>query len=197
MPFMKPVSMDELPEDILERFKHYQNTRGFTPNSIQTMVRRPNIVRAFMQLNQAVLYEGTVDEELKMLVSLIASQVAGCRYCQAHMANLSKIYEASEEKISHVWNYEESDLFTDAEKAALKLAYYGAMSPSQSSQEHFDEINKYYDENEIVEIVATISLFGFLNRWNDTMATEIEELPAMVAKKTIGKTFNWEAGKHE
>jgi uncharacterized peroxidase-related enzyme len=197
MPFMKPVSMNELPEDILERFKHYQNTRGFTPNSIQTMVRRPNIVRAFMQLNQAVLYEGTVDEELKMLVSLIASQVAGCRYCQAHMANLSKIYQASEEKISQVWNYEESDLFTDAEKAALRLAYYGAMSPSQSSQEHFDELNKHYDENEIVEIVATISLFGFLNRWNDTLATEIEQLPAMVAKETIGKTFNWEAGKHE
>jgi uncharacterized peroxidase-related enzyme len=194
---MKPVSMNELPEDILERFKHYQNTRGFTPNSIQTMVRRPNIVRAFMQLNQAVLYEGTVDEELKMLVSLIASQVAGCRYCQAHMANLSKIYQASEEKISQVWNYEESDLFTDAEKAALRLAYYGAMSPSQSSQEHFDELNKHYDENEIVEIVATISLFGFLNRWNDTLATEIEQLPAMVAKETIGKTFNWEAGKHE
>lgn len=197
MPFMKPVSMNELPEDILERFKHYQNTRGFTPNSIQTMVRRPNIVRAFMQLNQAVLYEGTVDEELKMLVSLIASQVAGCRYCQAHMANLSKIYQASEEKISQVWNYEDCDLFTDAEKAALRLAYYGAMSPSQSSQEHFDELNKHYDENEIVEIVATISLFGFLNRWNDTLATEIEQLPAMVAKETIGKTFNWEAGKHE
>ena len=197
MPFMKPVSMNELPEDILERFKHYQNTRGFTPNSIQTMVRRPNLVRAFMQLNQAVLYEGTVDEELKMLVSLIASQVAGCRYCQAHMANLSKIYQASEEKISQVWNYEESDLFTDAEKAALRLAYHGAMSPSQSSQEHFDELNKHYDENEIVEIVATISLFGFLNRWNDTLATEIEQLPAMVAKETIGKTFNWEAGKHE
>lgn len=197
MPFMKPVSMNELPEDILERFKHYQNTRGFTPNSIQTMVRRPNIVRAFMQLNQAVLYEGTVDEELKMLVSLIASQVAGCRYCQAHMANLSKIYQASEEKISQVWNYEESDLFTAAEKAALRLAYHGAMSPSQSSQEHFDELNKHYDESEIVEIVATISLFGFLNRWNDTLATEIEQLPAMVAKETIGKTFNWEAGKHE
>ena len=197
MPFMKPVSMNELPEDILERFKHYQNTRGFTPNSIQTMVRRPNIVRAFMQLNQAVLYEGTVDEELKMLVSLIASQVAGWRYCQAHMANLSKIYQASEEKISQVWNYEKSDLFTDAEKAALRLAYHGAMSPSQSSQEHFDELNKHYDENEIVEIVATISLFGFLNRWNDTLATEIEQLPAMVAKETIGKTFNWEAGKHE
>ena len=39
----------------------------------------PDIVRAFMQLNKVVLYEGTVSEELKMLVSLIASQTAGCR----------------------------------------------------------------------------------------------------------------------
>jgi len=150
-----------------------------------------------MQLNQAVLYEGSVSEELKMLVSLIASQVSGCQYCQAHMANLSKIYNASKEKISQVWDYEESDLFTDAEKAALRLSYYGAMSPSQSSQEHFDELNNYFDESEIIEIVATISLFGFLNRWNDTMATELEELPAEVAKETIGKTFNWETGKHQ
>ena len=100
MAHMQPLPFDDVPEDIQERFLHYQKTRGFTPNSIQTMVRRPSIVRAFMQLNQAVLYDGTVDEELKMLVGLIASQSAGCRYCQAHMANLSKIYKASEEKIA-------------------------------------------------------------------------------------------------
>ena len=197
MPFMKPLSLDKVPEDIMERFTHYQKTRGFTPNSIQTMVRRPNIVRAFMQLNQAVLYEGSVKEELKMLVSLIASQVSGCQYCQAHMANLYKIYKASGEKISQVWDFESSELFTSAEKAALRIAYHGAMSPSQSSQEHFDELNKFYDESEIIEIVATISLFGFLNRWNDTMATEIEELPAGVAKETIGQSFNWDVGKHK
>jgi|TARA_B100001094_G_scaffold305143_1_gene334734 uncharacterized peroxidase-related enzyme len=197
MPFMKPMSLDNVPEDILERFTHYQNTRGFTPNSIQTMVRRPNIVRAFMQLNQAVLYEGSVKEELKMLVSLVASQVAGCQYCQAHMANLSKIYQASEEKISQVWDFESSKLFTAAERAALRLAYHGAMSPSQTTQEHFDELHKFYDESEIIEIVATISLFGFLNRWNDIMATEIEELPAVVAKDTIGQSFNWDVGKHK
>ena len=49
----------------------------------RTMARRPAIAAAFMELNRAVLYEGTVSEELKMLVSLIASQAAGCRYCQA------------------------------------------------------------------------------------------------------------------
>ena len=196
MAHMEPLSFDSVPEDIQERFTHYNKTRGFTPNSIQTMVRRPNIVRAFMQMNQVVLYEGTVGEELKMLVSLIASQAAGCRYCQAHMANLSKIYNASKEKIAMAWGFESCNLFSDAEKAALRLAYYGAMSPSQASQEHFDEIYKYFDEGQVVEIVASFSLFGFLNRWNDTMATELEDLPKEVAKDMIGGNFGWEPGKH-
>lgn len=197
MAHMQPLPFDELPEDIQERFLYYKKTRGFTPNSIQTMVRRPNIVRAFMQLNQAVLYDGTVDEELKMLVSLIASQVAGCRYCQAHMANLSKIYTASEEKISKVWEFEQSDLFSDAEKAALRVAYSGALAPSEATQEQFDELYNYFDEGQVVEIVASIALFGFLNRWNDTMATELEELPAQVASDVIGDSFGWDAGKHQ
>ena len=196
MPHMDPLPFDTVPDDIQERFVHYRNTRGFTPNSIQTMARRPDIVRAFMQLNQAVLYEGSVTEELKMLVSLIASQAAGCRYCQAHMANLSKIYQASEEKIARVWEFETADCFSEAERAALRLAYKGALSPAQATQADFDEAYRHFDEGQVVEIVASIALFGFLNRWNDTMATELEELPAGVAKDTLGDSFGWEIGKH-
>jgi uncharacterized peroxidase-related enzyme len=196
MAHMEPLPFDAVPEDIQERFTHYKETRGFTPNSIRTMARRPNIVRAFMQLNKAVLYEGTVSEELKMLVSLIASQTAGCRYCQAHMANLSKIYKVSDGKISKVWEFESSDLFSDAERAALRLACHGSMAPSQATKEHFDEVYRYFDDGQVVEIVASIALFGFLNRWNDTMATELEELPAHVAADTLGRSFGWEAGKH-
>jgi uncharacterized peroxidase-related enzyme len=197
MPHMDPLPFDSVPEDIQERFIHYKETRGFTPNSIQTMARRPDIVRAFMQLNKAVLYDGTVAQELKMLVSLIASQVSGCRYCQAHMANLSKIYEASSNKISALWEFETSDLFTDAERAALRLAYHGAMSPAQTTPEDFAAVYQHFDEGQVVEIVASVALFGFLNRWNDSMATELEDLPAQVARDTIGTTTGWDAGKHQ
>lgn len=196
MAHMQPLPFDAVPDDIRERFEHYKNTRGFTPNSIRTMARRPNIVRAFMQLNQAVLYEGTVGEELKMLVSLVASQAAGCRYCQAHMANLAKIYKASAEKIGRVWEFETADCFSDAERAALRLAYKGALATSQAEEADFAEAYKHFSEEEVVEIVASIALFGFLNRWNDTMATELEGLPAEVAAETLASGFGWEAGKH-
>ena len=194
MPHMTPLLRESLPQ-FKDRFDHYENTRGFIPNSILTMSRRPEIAAAFMQLNKVVLYEGTVDEELKMLVSLIASQAAGCRYCQAHMANLSSIYNASDQKIAAVWEYESSDLFSAAERAALRLAVNASLIPNQATQEDFDDLAKYFDDGQIVELVASIALFGYLNRWNDTMATGLEEHASKVAQRTIADG-GWEAGKH-
>lgn len=194
MPHLPPLPRDAVPE-FKERFEHYENTRGFIPNSILTMSRRPGIAKAFMQLNQAVLYQGTVDEELKMLVSLIASQAAGCRYCQAHMANLSSVYKASDKKIAAVWEFEDSELFSAAERAALRLALNASVVPNQATQQDFDELGKHFDEGQIVELVASVALFGYLNRWNDTMATDLEEHPANVAQRTIAGG-GWQAGKH-
>jgi uncharacterized peroxidase-related enzyme len=190
-----PLSWDETPQ-FRERFEHYRSTRGFVPNSIRTMARRPAIAAAFMELNRAVLYEGTVAEELKMLVSLIASQAAGCRYCQAHMANLSSIYKASDAKIRAVWDFETSESFSPSERAALRVAYKAALIPNEVSNADFDELKKYFDDGQIVEIVASIALFGYLNRWNDTMATELEPPAIAVATRTIA-AVGWDAGKHE
>lgn len=194
MAHVDPLPRDAVPE-FRERFEHYEATRGFVPNSIRTMARRPSIARAFMDLNRAVLYEGTVPEELKMLISLVASQAAGCRYCQAHMANLSSIYRASDAKIAAVWDFMTSPLFSDAERAALHLAYKASLLPNEAEEAEFTALRDHFDDGQIVEIVATVALFGYLNRWNDTMATELESHPADVADRAL-QGVGWEAGKH-
>ena len=194
MAHVTPLPRDAHPE-FKERFEHYAKTRGFVPNSILTMQRRPAIARAFMELNRAVLYEGTVPEELKMLVSLVASQAAGCRYCQAHMANLSSIYRASDAKIQAAWEFETSPLFSSGERAALRLAHKASLVPNEASQADFDELKKHFDDGQIVEIVASIALFGYLNRWNDTMATDLEQRALEIATRAIS-AVGWGPGKH-
>jgi uncharacterized peroxidase-related enzyme len=194
MPHLDPLPWEATPQ-FRERFQHYQDTRGFVPNSILTMQRRPAIAQAFMDLNRAVLYEGTVSEELKMLVSLITSQASGCRYCQAHMSNLASIYQASDAKIRAVWDFETSALFTPAERAALRLGYHAALLPNEASEQDFAELKQHFDDGQIVEIVATIALFGYLNRWNDTMATTPESRAVEVAERAIG-AVGWTPGKH-
>ncbi len=195
MPHVKPLDRDTLPQ-FAALFERYDRIRGFLPNSILTMSRRPRIAEAFMQLNQAILYEGTVPEQLKMMVSYMASSAAGCRYCQGHMANLSSVYGVPDEKIAAIWNFEDSDLFTDAEKAALRLAFHAGSVPNTAEAEHFEDLRRHFSDDEIVEIVASIALFGYLNRWNDTMATEMEEVPGRLADRAIGPA-GWSAGKHE
>ncbi|MEM6694382.1 MAG: carboxymuconolactone decarboxylase family protein [Pseudomonadota bacterium] len=196
MAHIRPLEIEEIEDTaIQERFQHYHDTRGFTPNSIRTMARRPNIVKSFMALNQAVLYEGTVPEELKMLISLMSSYAAGCLYCQSHMANLSHLYNAPDDKIAAIMEYETSPAFTEAERAALDLAYKAAQVPNMATEAEFERLRAHFDDGQIVEIVASIALFGYLNRWNDTMATTLETLANERAERILGAK-GWSAGKH-
>ncbi|MDC1119273.1 hypothetical protein OAT28_01690 [Gammaproteobacteria bacterium] len=57
-------------------------------------------------------------------------------------------------------------------------------------------LSKHFSERQVIEVVAVISLFGFLNRWNDTMATTLENSPKNSAAVQLASQ-GWDAGKHE
>jgi uncharacterized peroxidase-related enzyme len=177
-----------------DAFAPVEERMGFLPNSMLTMARRPEILRAVAALTQAAR-TGTVSPELKELVALVASTAAGCRYCEAHTASNATRKGAQAEKITQVWSYEESDLFSDAERAALRVAHHGALVPNAATDEDFEELRRHFDDGEIVELMTMIALFGFLNRWNDTLATDLETTPLELATTLIGPA-GWEPGKH-
>src|SRR5262249_41094837 len=59
----------------------------------------------------------------------------------------------------------------------------------------FAELRAHWSEEQIVEIVATIAMAGFLARWNGTMATPLEDEPREVAEKHLAPQ-GWSAGIH-
>ena len=113
----------------------------------------------------------------------MASQASGCNYCIAHTSNSAIEKNISLEKVKNIWEFETSDFFSESEKAALRIALNAAQTPNLISDEHYSEFKKYYDENQQIEILAIISLFGFLNRWNSSLMTEIESLPSTRMKE--------------
>jgi alkylhydroperoxidase family enzyme len=100
-----------------------------------------------------------------------------------------------EAKIEAIWDFERSPLYDEGERAALRFARDASVVPNEVMPAHFEELRRHWDEGEIVEILAVVGLFGFLNRWNDSMATDLEEIPAELAGRTIG-LHGWEPGKH-
>jgi uncharacterized peroxidase-related enzyme len=191
--------MEPLPEAELTQFEEVfaaiEQAMGFVPNSLKTMARRPGLVNAFGQLALETGQRGTVDPALKQLVGLVASTAAGCMYCQAHLTTTSKRLDVQPEKIAAVWEYETSPLFDDAERAALRFANHAALVPNAATRGDFIELGRHFSESEIVEILATVCLFRWLNCWNDTMSTTLEDLPRSDAEAHLSET-PWAIGKH-
>ena len=77
----------------------------------------------------------------------------------------------------------------------MRLAFASGQSPNAARGAHFDELRRFYNDGEIVEIVGVIATFGFLNRWHETMATELEGAPSDVASQVLGG-LAWEPGRH-
>ncbi len=195
MAHMEPLPADQLME-FKDEFAALERVMGFVPNSVKTMARRPELVKAFSQLAWVSGQVGDVDPALRQLVGLVASTASGCMYCQAHLTTTSKRADVDPEKIAAAWEYETSPLFDEAERAALRFANGAAMIPNAATAADFVELRKYYSEAQIVDILATICLFRWLNCWNDTMATTLEALPLAAAKEHLTQT-SWELGKHE
>ena len=191
---VRPLAREELAE-FEEFFKLIEDTMGFVPNSMLTMGRSPEILRAFSGLSGAVLMASGIPRELKQLIALVASHSAGCRYCQAHTAHGAENLGVDEAKIASAFEFETSPLFDERERAVLRIARDAACVPNRTTDAQFEALSSFYDEQEIVEIIAVISMFGFLNRWNDTMATELEAGPLAFAKRQLGPA-GWEPGRH-
>jgi uncharacterized peroxidase-related enzyme len=174
----------------------FNETLGFCPNSVKTMFHRPAIAYAFIELNKAVMEnKGRVTSSLKRLIGYISSNVAGCRYCQAHTIRAAERYDTHQEKMENIWDFRTHSAFSDAERAALELAVAGSVIPNGVDDTIAEKMRQYWNEGEIVEIMGVIALFGYLNRWNDSMGTELEP-PAIESGEKLLHQYQWNAGKH-
>jgi uncharacterized peroxidase-related enzyme len=195
MPRLEPLPPEAI-EDLQASLEATKNRMGFLPNSQLIMARRPEILRAFQQLGMAINGpSSTITPELRNMVSQIASRAAGCGYCMAHTAHTASRVGIAPEKEEALWEYETSPLFSAAERAALRVAQGAAQVPNAVTDDDFAELKRYYTEAQIVDIVAVIALFGFLNRFNDTMATELESSPIAAGQRFLAAR-GWTVGKH-
>jgi uncharacterized peroxidase-related enzyme len=194
---MRPIPAEECTDPtLIEAMGHFGRTLGFVPNSILTMQRVPAIAAAVIQLNRAVFApDGEVDLGLKRLVAHVASTASGCQYCKAHTSVSATRHGVSDEKMAAIYEYATSPLFTPAERVALDFAMEAASVPNAVTDTSYAALAEHWSENQIVELLGVVCMFGVFNRWNDSMATPLEELPLAHADALLGDQ-GWVVGKH-
>jgi len=183
--------------EFAQEFERAAKSRGYVPNSWYTLARKPKIFRALRELREAVMADaGEVPPALRFLVAEVASNAAGCRYCTAHNAeNAVERGKVPEEKLRDLWRFQTSPRFSESERAALDLALAAGGCPPSVTDEHFAELKKHFSEDAIIEIVSVIAFFVWQNRWNDTLATQLEGHPLEFARAHLAPS-GWTPGVH-
>ena len=214
MTHIESRSKDELPE-LATVLNNAEATMGFIPNSMLTMAHMPQLTMAFSILAGTVfgadlknLLDMYIDEvptdanaaealppETVQLIAYSVSLSAGCRYCQAHTSNNANRFGISEEKLQAVLQFETSPLFSQSERAVIDLALNAGQVPNGVNKSHIEALQANFSERQIVQIVGVVSLFGFLNRWNDTLATSLEDHPVEFAQRVLS-AGGWQIDKH-
>lgn len=195
MPLVNPLDPTH-DQDTRELAAFFNETLGFCPNSVLTMQHRPAISKAFINLNKAVMAnEGGVSSALKRMIAWVSSNATGCRYCQAHAIRAAERYGAEQEKLDNIWEYRTHPAFSEAERAALDFSLAASQIPNAVDETIKERLYQHWNEGEVVEMLGVISLFGYLNRWNDSMGTSIEDGAVESGEKYLSKN-GWETGKH-
>ena len=186
------------PEEALggkEAAEFARRMMGYIPNSVLTMAHWPELLDAFRGLVGVIYGESTLDDGFKRLRGHAASLSAGCQYCQAHTGHGAIEHGIDASKLAALYDFETSVEFNEAERAALALAFAAGAQPNTATDEHFTRLSEHYDERAQVEIIAVIAMFGFLNRWNDTLATSLETEPLAFANRELADK-GWQRGEH-
>jgi len=195
MAFLEPLPATTTPE-LKDDFAIFERILGFVPNSLLTMQRMPEMVRGFGELTKAVMDpDGAVDLGFMRLIAHFSSRAAGCQYCEAHSLVAAKIHGIEQDKLDAIWDFQSSPLYSEAERVALNFALAAGAVPNGVNDEIMSQMKEHWSEDQIVQILGAVCLYGFLNRWNDSMATELEGSPKEMGERVLAQG-GWTGGKH-
>jgi len=158
--------------------------------------RWPELMKIFTDLIELVMVSpNNLTRQLRSELFTMASLAGGCQHCQAHGAYTLHLMGVDADRIRDIWTFEQSSGFTEAEKAALRLARDGAAVPNAVEPSHFAELRRHYTDRQIVEMLAVVSLAGWFNRWNNSIATVTDRESVDWAEANL-RAVGWTLGKH-
>ena len=141
--------------------------RGVVPNMFKTVGNVPTLALAFAGLLKALLSDGALPGWYKELIATRMSVLCGSEYATAGHATSAKQKGASDVQIAAVKSDFESGPFSDSEKLGLRCADRLHRSGRELDDEFYAKLKHVFTDQQIVELVATASVFEFFPRFVD------------------------------
>jgi len=125
--------------------------------------RQPEAYNAMSGLEQ-YLASSTIDADLQEIIRVRASVINGCQFCIGMHSDAAKKLDVSEEKVAAVADWEQSDLFSDKEQAALTMTdSVTHISANGLPEDVYQKAAIFFTEDEMAQLIV---LMATINAWN-------------------------------
>ena len=161
------LDRDQVPPEIGALYDALLQQRGVVPNMFKTVAHAPVLTLGFAALLKPLLSDGALPGWYKELIATRMSVLCGSEYATAGHATSAKQKGASDVQIAAVKSDFESGPFSDSEKLGLRCADRLHRSGRELDDEFYAKLKHVFTDQQIVELVATASVFEFFPRFVD------------------------------
>ena len=172
MPRISRLTRKDVDPKLVPVYDRFLHERGNVPYFFRTVAHRPEIMLTMADHMKAVLSTGTLSTKLKELVVVRTSQLNCTGYCLASHSALALKFGWASEHLEALKHWQDSSLFSDAEKAAIHLAEVMTLHSHDYTEADMAHLRSFYSEGEVVELMAAIGLFNYFNRFNNMLQME-------------------------
>jgi AhpD family alkylhydroperoxidase len=142
---------------------HQENTMT---QRIDYMKQAPALFKKLVEFNM-LAHQGAIEEGIRDLISVRASQINGCGFCVDMHVKEAVIHGETALRLHHLAVWRESNLFSPRERAALAWTEaLTTLSPLGVPDELYEKVRTQLSEQELVDLTYEIMAINAWNRIN-------------------------------
>ncbi|MCA1778706.1 MAG: hypothetical protein LC637_04790 [Xanthomonadaceae bacterium] len=161
-------------DDAEKRFQMVLNIFKVTGHAPEMAEKMWNI---FFEILSEGDPETGVDWYTKELLILKSTKMGECLYCVTqHEVVAERLGVTPEKQFDIVGQlYKDSPHYDEKEVAILDLCSHICLDPEQIPAEVWQKVKEYYNDGQIVEIVATVGAYIQVSKFGDAMGVQLED----------------------
>lgn len=164
---VKIITDQDAKGEAVQVFQNYKDKMGKVPEWARVMAHRPEILAVFSKLVGTTMGPGLVEQDNKWKMAYKVSHVNQCQYCIGVAEGMCKSLGVSKEDLDFVVT--DVSKMKDDERVAVNYAESMTRDAVNIPKNVYEDLNKYYNEDQIVELSAVVGLFNYINRFNDAL----------------------------
>ena len=171
---VRDIELNEAPKEISLIYKKFIESYGPFANQAKVFAHRPIIFKHMMSMLMEMADKPIIDKRYLEIAIVSVSAVNRCDYCVAHHAPNLISEGLSEITIDNILE----DDCPGLNRLDLLVRDYAVQITKDHNRvqdKQFEELRKYFSEEQMVELTFRITLCTFFNKFNDVMQLEMED----------------------